>query len=243
MDPSRRERGPSRVLGPGGEGPSSPCSSVGESGPPVRDRSTVRSRSGARSNHVRVAKWHTRQLEVLVPREGCAGSTPASDTAGVAGSNPVAPTRGGVAQVVEPGILPLAPTSGRPLYGRLAEGGTRWGLWCTRAGASYSAAVSSGRRYPACTLDPGSSNPAGRGALVAAVQVRVLLPEHVQLNQPGPKEDHLAARAWLGCRPAQYARPDSSLGRALPRYGRGGRFKPDFGLGDLLSTAIVPVAY
>jgi hypothetical protein len=39
-------------------------------------------RRSLRLANVRVAEWQTPQLEVLVPREGRAGSSPASDTAG-----------------------------------------------------------------------------------------------------------------------------------------------------------------
>ena len=77
---------------------SCPRSSAGKSDRLVSGRPSVRFRSGARgsgqveacvnpadgtaSARVRVAKRHTRQPEVLVSREGCAGSSPASDTAG-----------------------------------------------------------------------------------------------------------------------------------------------------------------
>lgn len=74
-------------------------------------------RWNAGSTNVRLAKWQTRQPEVLVPRKGRAGSNPASDTR--EGDAGLPPRPGGVR---DPGSSVVIPERKSPSpYAALAQ--------------------------------------------------------------------------------------------------------------------------
>ena len=148
-------------------------------------RSTVRFRSGARNRscttvpwevplrrpehwfesrvvlHVRVAEWQTRQPEVLVPRKGRGGSSPPSDTRWRSWCG--APGRAAPSRPVN-----SMPVLGRRVHRRFASGSNERPFLVRTASRGW---------HPVEAPAIRDRLTAGRGALDAAVRVRIQLPE------------------------------------------------------------------